>query len=128
MSETRTEGGCYCGAVRYEVRAEVMHQTICYCSNCRRAAGAQSVAWVTFPVVDFAFVQGTPVRYRTETGAGRTFCGACGTPMTYENDKRPDDIDITTGSLDRPEEFPPNQTVFEDERLGWDHPGPVSGD
>ncbi len=67
----------------------------------------------------FQFEKGTPTRYRTDTGAWRTFCPDCGTSLTYERDTRPDEIDITTGSLDRPEDFPPNRDVFPEEKLPW---------
>ncbi len=124
MKKTTTEGGCYCGEVRYAATGPPMHQTICYCANCRRAAGAQSVAWLTFGGAAFSFVKGTPARFRTQTSAWRTFCGTCDTSLTYENDGRPDEIDVTTGSLDRPEDFPPDKSVFEEERLSWDRSSP----
>ena len=124
MNAPVTEGGCYCGAIRYQATAEPRFVSICYCANCRRAAGAQSVAWVTFPLASFTFVKGDPVRYRTDTGAWRTFCSSCGTSLTYENDKRPEDIDVTTGSVDYPEAFAPREHIFEDEKLSWDR-GPA---
>jgi hypothetical protein len=34
---------------------------------------------------------------------------------------RPHDIDITTGSLDHPEKFPPNRDFFVEEELPWVH-------
>ena len=68
---------------------------------------------------EFAWEKGTPKRYQTETGAYRTFCDACGTSLTYENDERPNEIDITTGSLDDAEHFPPNRDVFPEEKLSW---------
>ena len=57
--------------------------------------------------------------YRTETGAVRTFCDVCGTSLTYEISNRPGEIDITTGSLDHPEDFQPTKDVFPDEKLPW---------
>jgi hypothetical protein len=39
--------------------------------------------------------------------------------LTYERDTRPDEIDITTGSLDHPEDFPPSKDVYADEKLSW---------
>jgi hypothetical protein len=39
--------------------------------------------------------------------------------LTYEHGKRADEIDITTGSLDRAEDFPPTKDVYPDERLPW---------
>ncbi|MFH1570774.1 MAG: GFA family protein [Gemmatimonadota bacterium] len=114
------EGGCYCGAIRYRAAGPPKYQVICYCANCRRAAGAQSVAWVTVALGDFAFVAGAPVRYRTDTGAWRTFCGTCGTSLTYQNDRRPDEIDITTGSLDAAADHAPTLHAYAEERLGWE--------
>ena len=120
VSDVGIQGGCYCGDIRYRGTAAPIHQAMCNCANCRRAAGAQSVAWVTFEVGGFSFVKGEPTRYRTETAAWRTFCPRCGTSLTYEADDRPNDIDITVGSLDQPEDFPPNKAVFAQERLAWD--------
>ena len=70
------------------------------------------MAWITVPRMSFELQQGKPMEYRTDTGAVRTFCDACGTSLTYE-------IDITTGSLDRPEEFAPTRDVFPEEKLSW---------
>jgi hypothetical protein len=39
--------------------------------------------------------------------------------LTYENDDRPNETDITTGSLDDPEHFPPSKDVFAEEKLSW---------
>jgi hypothetical protein len=112
-------GGCYCGAVRFEARQIPIYQANCHCGNCRRAIGAQAVAWITVNYANFRFEKGTPARYRTDTGAWRTFCNSCGTSMTYEIDKRPDEIDITTGSLDRPEDYSPKKDVYPEEKLRW---------
>jgi hypothetical protein len=107
-------GSCYCGAVRFRASGPPLYQANCHCANCRRAAGAQSVAWITVNPAEFVWETGEPKRYKTDTGA-------CGTSLTYENDKRPKEIDITTGSLDDPEHFPPNRDVFPEEKLSWVH-------
>ena len=39
--------------------------------------------------------------------------------MTYEHADRPDEIDITTASLDHPERFAPTRDVFPEEKLSW---------
>lgn len=112
-------GGCYCGKVRFRASGPALYQANCHCTNCRRAAGAQAVAWITVKLSDFTWTTGDPKRYKTDTGAHRTFCDSCGTSLTYENDDRPNEIDITTGSLDDPEHFPPNRDVFAEEKLSW---------
>lgn len=119
MTNMKITGGCYCGAVRFQATQVPLYQTNCHCANCRRAVGAQSVAWITVHRASFRFEKGTPKGYRTDTGAWRTFCDCCGTSLTYERDSRPDEIDITTGSLDRPEDFPPTKDFYAEERLPW---------
>ena len=119
MKENEITGGCYCGEVRFSAAPDVRVSANCHCANCRRAAGAQAVAWIIFKRSQFQFVKGRPHRYQTETGAWRTFCDSCGTSLTYETDRRPDEIDITIGSLDHPEDFPPTKDVYAEERLPW---------
>ena len=48
------EGGCLCGAIRYRIEATIIEAAICHCLACRRAAGAQSVAWLTVPATGFS--------------------------------------------------------------------------
>jgi hypothetical protein len=119
MTPISITGGCYCGAIRFLATQAPIYQANCHCANCRRAVGAQSVAWITVNRAHFRFEQGTPKRYRTDTGAWRTFCDGCGTSLTYERDSRPGEIDITTGCLDQPEAFPPAKDVFAEEKLPW---------
>jgi hypothetical protein len=119
MTNIRITGGCYCGAIRYRATREPIYLTNCHCGNCRKAAGAQAVAWIIVPRAAFTFEKGNPARYRTETRAWRTFCSICGTSLTYESDTRRDEVDITTGSLDHPEKFPPNRDVYPEEKLAW---------
>ena len=108
-----------CGAVRYQAPAPPIHQVLCHCVDCRRGAGAQAVAWVTFSARSFSFTAGEPVRYRSSPPVVRTFCGRCGTSLTYEAEERPNDIDVTTASLDDPEAFPPTKEVFAEQKLSW---------
>ncbi|HUK81960.1 MAG TPA: GFA family protein [Verrucomicrobiae bacterium] len=115
----RITGGCSCSKIRYRAVGPPKFQGNCHCENCRRAAGAQSVAWISIEKKSFAIVRGKPKRYRTKTKAWRTFCPACGTSLTYESPKRLRDIDITTASLDHPGKFPPNRDFFVEEKLPW---------
>jgi hypothetical protein len=112
-------GGCYCGKVRYRADRPIKFSGNCHCRNCRRAAGAQSVAWISVEKRTFKWTTGRPKKYKTPTSAWRTFCPACGTSLTYENSRRKDDIDITTGSLDSPENFAPKRDFFAEEKLRW---------
>jgi hypothetical protein len=112
-------GGCLCGAVRYESEAPPRVSTLCHCRSCRVGAGAPSVAWVSVPAQGFRFTAEKPVRYASSPGVERTFCGRCGTSLTYTNEGRAE-VDVTTVSLDDPEAFPPTKEIFVAEHLGWE--------
>jgi hypothetical protein len=120
MDEDLREGGCLCGGVRYRVAGEARTSAICHCVSCRRASGAQSVAWVVFPSEAFSFVSGDPAEYRSSSGVSRTFCGRCGTSLTYQHDGNADSIDVTTASLDLPDELPPTRHVWLEDKVSWE--------
>jgi hypothetical protein len=112
-------GGCCCGAIRYESTGEAGDATICHCPSCRRASGAASVAWFTVPATGFRWIQGTPRRFRSSDHVIRTFCGDCGTPLSYQHDDQPLSLDLTLCTLDDPEALPPRDQTFCRYRLGW---------
>ena len=115
-----SDGGCLCGKVRYRVSERPRTSAICHCVSCRRASGAQSVAWLTFAVEGFSFVSGDPASYRSSAEVSRTFCGQCGTTLTYQHDGDLDFIDVTAASLDDPDEFPPTHHVWMEDGISWD--------
>jgi hypothetical protein len=112
-------GGCFCGFVRYEAGGEPFHPTVCHCSMCRRVAGAPMLAWFSVPRTAFRITAGAPTRFASSAGARRGFCPRCGTPLTFESDEFPDEIDITTVSLDDPEAMPPRDHTHAATRLSW---------
>jgi len=118
MSEQH-EGGCYCAQVRFVIEGPFEGSGICHCDNCRKAVGGQSVAWLTVKKDNFKVTKGELTQYRTDTKAWRSFCPKCGCSVSFKSDGRPGEIDITTGSMDHPELFPPDSDYFVDERLPW---------
>ncbi|UYN97031.1 MAG: GFA family protein [Enhydrobacter sp.] len=113
------KGHCLCGAIRFEVDAAPTNQTICHCSTCRRAAGSPVVGWFSVPPSAYRVVAGTPAGYRSSPHVVRTFCPACGTPLTYQSTRTPHEIDVTTCSLDDPEAVPPRDHTHASSRLSW---------
>lgn len=121
MPEDVNEGGCACGAVRYELRGQPTNSMLCHCQTCRKAAGAPIVAWLTVAVEQFCIVRGTPAEYSSSAQVVRTFCSACGTPLTYVHADRPAEVDVTTCSLDDPETFPPTHHSWVRDSPRWLH-------
>ncbi len=113
------EGGCLCGAVRYQVIPPLPPGGHCHCAMCRKSSGAVALTWVSVPRDRFRIVKGRPAVYRSSRHAERSFCSACGSPLTFYSSRSPEDIDITLGTLDNPEQHPPDRHVFAAARLGW---------
>ena len=113
------KGGCLCGQVRYEADGAPFHPTICHCGTCRRAAGAPMVAWFSVPRSEYRLVAGEPARYASSPGVVRTFCPRCGTPLTFETEQFPDEVDVTMASLDDPEAVPPADHTRVATQLSW---------
>jgi hypothetical protein len=113
------QGGCYCGAVRYVVEGETFHHTLCHCSDCRRIAGAPAVAWFSARMPELRFTRGNPATFRSSEHVLRGFCATCGTTLSFQDDRHPEEIDIATASLDDPNAAAPRDHTFVQDRLAW---------
>lgn len=113
------EGGCMCGRVRYAVRGEPLAVSICHCESCRRAAGAQSVAWATFRLADFGIVSGSLTVFQSSRDVERGHCAACGTSITFRETDG-DTIDVTVASMSDPAGLEPSMEIWLSHRIGWE--------
>ena len=112
-------GGCHCGAVRYEMTAEVAHHALCHCTDCRKASGAPVTAWA-MAAADQVTVTGEPLTYASSEHGRRLFCGACGTSLFYTNEVVfPGMIDVQSATLDDPDAIPLQAQIQTAERIGW---------
>ena len=53
-------GGCLCGAVRFEVRAQPHRVGLCHCLDCRKQHGAPFGALAIFPAGQVTFTGDEP--------------------------------------------------------------------
>lgn len=114
------QGGCHCGAVRYEVSGEPQHVALCHCSDCRKSSGAPMVAWAAFAEDQFKLLGSAPVTFNSSGSAMRSFCPKCGTGLYYRNAEfLPGIVDIQSATLDDPDALPPCAHIQTAERLGW---------
>jgi hypothetical protein len=118
------EGGCLCGAIRYGVTGDPVAATLCHCGDCRRASGGTNVAWAVFGKRNFDWLTGEPANHTSSPGIHWLFCKDCGSTVGYQRSERPDHMDITTGTLDDPDLFPPDVEIWVKEKIGWEaiHP------
>lgn len=86
MAETgqQLQGGCLCGAVRYEIDERPAAAAHCHCRSCQLALGAAFATWAKVPKDQFRIVRGEIARCETSPGVERGFCGRCGTSLTYD--------------------------------------------
>jgi len=120
MSQVSIEGGCLCGAVRYRIESQPFSSGTCLCGTCRKASAAAIVPWISVDSAHFAFTKGRPTEYKSSPQVIRTFCGRCGTPLTYRHTSYQEKkIDVTTVSLDNPEAFPPMGHAWTSHKPRW---------
>jgi hypothetical protein len=119
VKNQKVTAGCACGAVRYEATGTPSNTMVCHCRTCRRVSGAPVVAWVTFDKATFQILCGNPAHFESSPPVRRSFCGKCGTPLTYETTQYPTTIDITTCSLDDPDAFPPTHHSWLSHDVAW---------
>jgi hypothetical protein len=106
--ESELTGGCFCGAVRYGATRPPEAVATCYCADCTRAVGSVVTVWARFASSHFRFTAGEPVRFESSPGITRTFCGRCGTSLSYHY-RDGGRVDVATATLDDPASFPPTQ-------------------
>jgi hypothetical protein len=121
------EGGCACGAVRYEAKAEPVAVMECHCRDCQRASGAGSNVAVLVPSAAFAITRGTPKRYARTGDSGSTvtrmFCGDCGSPLLSELNGGPMMV-IKAGSMDDPSWITIAGALYTSSAQPWAHIDP----
>ncbi|HEX6997196.1 MAG TPA: GFA family protein [Gammaproteobacteria bacterium] len=124
MARTFT-GGCLCGAVRYTVSADPIFAGKCYCEDCRKTTGTGhgSVFAVPSSAVQLT---GKLTEYTKPGGSGqpmtRGFCPTCGSRITGVAAAMPGVTLLMAGSLDDPEQFTSQMSIFCSRAPSWDRP------
>ena len=119
MATEGAQGGCQCGRIRYRIDSPAEGSMLCHCRTCRKVSGAPVLGWISTPSKGYRVVQGEPVEFSTSPPVRRTFCGDCGTPLTYSNADEPESIDVTTCSLDDAHAYPPTHHSWLSHDLPW---------
>lgn len=127
MAELIT-GGCLCGAVRYECRAEPQFAGHCQCRDCQKHTGTGHSSYLGVPA-DALSISGEIRHYDTTAESGsiatRGFCPICGSPILFKTNAVTGSIFLTAGSLDDPSLFEPSVVVFTASAQSWDHIDPA---
>lgn len=119
MTGRVVEGHCLCRAIVFEYDTEPNWTLYCHCESCRRATSSPITAWISVPRRGFRFKRGTPRYFSSSAGVKRGFCSTCGSPLTYEGERIPDEIHLYAATLAEPSGVRPQRHVFVDEQLPW---------
>ena len=63
------------------------------------------------PAGNVVWSSGAPDTFNSSEDVTRRFCGACGTPLSYESTRWPDELHILVATLDDPESLTPTAHV-----------------
>jgi hypothetical protein len=117
------QGGCACGAIRYECGEAPLAMFNCHCMECQRASGGAFVTVALVREAALKVLQGEPKYHRTVGDAGRWtdrgFCAECGTPLFAKGEVAPGFISIKPGSLDDASWFSPTIDTWAPRAPAW---------
>ena len=124
MSETVRQGGCGCGALRYEVTGEPIFVNNCHCRQCQHQTGSTSVVNAFFEAERLAITSGEVSEHTVTAGSGGEHllmrCAACGTAYAshYPGFGRLG-LGLRVGTLDDAGAFRPDAVIFASEAMPW---------
>ncbi len=121
MTETEiNQGGCLCGAVRYEVEGPLQDICYCHCGQCQKATGhyyaSSAVATGRFRLTRRDGLKW----YKSSNWGERGFCGDCGSPLFWKL-QGTEDYSFLVGSLDGDPTLKGGKHIFVDDKKSYYH-------
>ena len=100
--DNKTQGGCLCGEVQYEIQGELRDIVNCHCSKCRKFHGNYG-AYTSIKVENLKITKQKSLKwYKSLTDetphVHRGFCSKCGSSLFWHPKDQPY-IAIAAGSL-----------------------------
>ena len=89
----------------------------CHWCDCRKSSGAPVSLFVGYRVEQVEAGQGPPKVYESSPRVLRSFCGDCGTPLSYEDERLPGVVYVIVGVFDDPEPFEPEAHDWVSQKL-----------
>lgn len=118
-------GECNCGAVAFEIDADLSDVFVCHCSICRRSSGSNGMAVVVIDNHQFRWLRGDDLLTSwKKPGADweKWFCRVCGSPLPGINDASR--MFVPAGLIsDGGEHLRVGHHIWVDSRAVWDEIG-----
>jgi len=129
MSET-LNGGCLCGAIRYEITQTVPSIVACHCTHCQKASGSGVSHNAILPTQAFHLLPGKTKCFGDTAESGnqlmRHFCGDCGSPIFSQRENAPGLVVLKVGSLDNSSGMQVAMNIWTRSARPWMHIDPNS--
>jgi len=109
------EGGCYCGALRFQAGGDPLFKGQCHCRECQYFSGGHPNAVMGLPAASFSYTKGKPASFTRsdlEKPVTREFCGTCGTSILSRSPALPGAVLLKVGTFDDPSVYGAPQMVI----------------
>lgn len=118
------EGGCDCGQVRYRMETAPLFVHCCHCRWCQRESGAAFALNAMIEADRVANLGGEPELVDTPSASGRgqqiARCPRCRLALwSHYAGAGPFLKFVRVGTLDRPDELPPDIHIFTSSKQPW---------
>lgn len=118
------KGGCYCGALRYDVTEKPVVKGQCHCRACQHYTGGSVNYFMAVPSEAFVVTSGDPRLFKRsdrDKPVSRYFCPICGVQV-YNTRPGLDMTIFRVGTLDEPELFGgPRIAIYLREKQAYHH-------
>jgi hypothetical protein len=101
MSRFPLKGGCFCGAVRYELLAPALSLQHCHCGRCRKLTGTFMASGAVIRKSDLRITgEENLARFRSSPSLEGCVCKTCHSSLFGYEDSEPELMYLSPGSLD----------------------------
>ena len=117
----KLEGGCLCGAARFETERQPQWIRHCHCVMCRKATGSAFLTGLMYRAADIRWT-GETGSFESSPGIVRVFCRTCGSSLAFRQVAVPEKDCLMLGAFDDPSliEIVGNvEHVFAERELSW---------
>ena len=111
-------GRCLCGAVRWTSDGPVLWAGHCHCESCRRASSSPITSFFGVPRTSVTWSGELAIR-ASSPGNTRGFCPTCGSQVSFQSTRWPDETHLYAATLDDPAAFKPEAHYHWAERVSW---------
>ncbi len=123
MAKTKFKGGCFCGAVRYEMLDKPMIVHCCHCTECQNQTGSAFAINAIIEINRLRKLKGRLERVvmspKNDSPHDIYRCRKCKVAVWSDYGRRPWRVFVRVGTLDRPKSLKPDVHIFVRSKQPW---------